>query len=54
MLPRPVLADSLRCISSCLAFLLRSSVASNSLFCMGLVRMLVLCTAPRQPCLPEQ
>lgn len=32
MPPRPVLADSLRCISSCLAFLFRSSVASSSLF----------------------
>jgi uncharacterized membrane protein YfhO len=32
MFPIPLLADSLRCISSCLAFLFRSSVASSSLF----------------------
>ena len=32
MAPRPVRAVSLRCISSCLAFRFRSSVASNSLF----------------------
>jgi len=33
MLPAPLLADSLRCISSCFALRFRSSVASSSLFC---------------------
>jgi len=35
MPPTPLLADSLRCISSCFAFRFRSSVASSSLFCRG-------------------
>lgn len=32
MLPRAARADSFRCISSCFALRLRSSVASSSLF----------------------